>query len=214
MKNPAMYAGLTPTVKTRIAGELMARGFNAGGSADGKPANGQQRRALNFFNRAMQADTEIENIEPDVAKLGPAGQIRLGYQGLGSNWIQSQVGQSYTAAQRAFTEARLRKDSGAAIPEHEYENDRRTYFAQGGDSEVTLQQKRRARAGVLASLAYETGPALNEFYGDDASVMMDGLKQRSSSSAAPAAGQPPQALPSHAQPSQSGKIGPYTYKVK
>ncbi|MDQ3169011.1 MAG: hypothetical protein M3Q55_02595 [Acidobacteriota bacterium] len=137
----------------------------AGGAAGtGRPATGAQNRVLGFFNRAQQADGDLETLEADVQKMGLGGQTRMATM---PNVLQSDLGQKYTQAQRAFTEARLRKDSGAAIPNHEYDNDRKTYFAQPGDSQTTLEQKRQARAAVLASLAFEAGPALAGFLGDE-----------------------------------------------
>ena len=101
------------------------------------------------------------------------------------NFLQTPEGQAYHQAQRAFTEARLRKDSGAAIPETEFENDRRTYFAHPGDTKEIAAQKERGRAAVLASLAFQSGRALNEFYGDEAAAMIDTYKARQSSKQAP-----------------------------
>lgn len=142
-----------------------------------KASSGVQKRVLNFFNRAQQADVDLEALEPEIEKLGLAGQVR---QSWAPNFAQTQLGQSYTAAQRAFTEARLRKDSGAAIPPHEFENDRRTYFVQPGDSKKTIQDKNRARAAMLASLGFESGQALGEFLGDadEAKRVVDGYKTR------------------------------------
>jgi hypothetical protein len=122
-----------------------------------------QKRVLNFFNRAEQADKDIEALEADIQKLPLTGQARLNYA---PNIAQTPMGRQYIQAQRAFTEARLRKDSGAAIPPHEYDADQKTYFAQPGDDQVTLENKRRGRAAILASLASESGQALSEFLGD------------------------------------------------
>jgi len=157
--------------------ESQAVGQAAGSAAagGGKPSTGAHKRALNFFNRAQQADTDLQAVEQEIANMGLLGQTQLQYA---PNLAQSQTGQLYTQAQRAFTEARLRKDSGAAIPPHEFENDRRTYFAQPGDTQATLQQKARARAAVLASIAFEAGPALGEFFGEDAEGLLTGLKTR------------------------------------
>jgi hypothetical protein len=146
-----------------------------------KPASGLEKRALNFFNRAKQADEDLEGIEAQIQQLNTAGQARLQYA---PNFAQSDLGQSYTQAQRNFTEARLRKDSGAAIPPQEFVNDRQTYFAQFGDSQATLEQKRRARAAVLASLGFESGQALGEFIGDadEARALVESYKARSAKS--------------------------------
>jgi hypothetical protein len=138
--------------------------------AVGKPAaqapravTGAERQALAFFNRANDAIQTITPLEAEVAKMGLAGQTKLQYA---PNWMQSDVGQQYRQSQRAFTEARLRKESGAAIPVDEYENDAKTYFAQPGDSQKTIQQKAAARAKVLEGLGYSAGRAYDEFYGE------------------------------------------------
>lgn len=170
--------------KTRYGTRAEARGSLVPSGSE-KPSSGVQKRVLNFFNRAEQADRDLEGLEGEIQKMGLAGQTRMA---VAPNFAQSQTGQAYTQAQRAFTEARLRKDSGAAIPETEFENDRKTYFAQPGDSTETLDQKRRARAAVLASLAFESGQALGEFLGsaDDANGVIQSYRDRSSKKAAPA----------------------------
>jgi hypothetical protein len=147
-----------------------------------RPASGLERRALNFFNRARQADVDLETLEDDIRAMGVGGQARMA---LAPNVLQSELGQLYTQSQRAFTEARLRKDSGAAIPEQEFENDRRTYFVQPGDTTNVIAQKRRGRAAVLASLWFEAGQALSEFEGDPAQAerMVNEFKQRSARAA-------------------------------
>lgn len=175
IKNPAIYAGLTPTAKTRIAPLLVEKGFNFQlPTADGKPSTGVEKRSLNFFNRAKDASTELEQVEDGIAGSGLLSQ---GWMNVAPNFLQSTQAQQYRAAQRAFTEARLRKDSGAAIPESEFDNDRRTYFVVPGDSAETVSQKRRARSSLLASLAFESGRALAEFYGDDAATMIDSYRK-------------------------------------
>lgn len=158
--------------------EIRRTGAKRPAGAD-KPSSGQQKRALNFFNRAQQADNDLEQLEPEIAKMGLAGQT---WQAVMPNFLQTERGQLYTQAQRAFTEARLRKDSGAAIPEQEFANDRKTYFVQPGDSEATIAQKRRARGTLLASLGFESGQALGEFLGDadEAKRVLDGYKARGS----------------------------------
>jgi len=165
-----------------------------------KPSSGQQKRVLNFFNRAEQADRDLEAMEPQIQKMNLAGQT---WQAWAPNFAQTQLGQSYTAAQRAFTEARLRKDSGAAIPTEEYENDQKTYFAQPGDSQTTLEQKRRARAAMLASLAFESGQALGEYVGgsDEAKAIVERYKTRSATG-----GTPPAAVPDGVKRALANKI--------
>lgn len=153
-------------------------------SGEGRPSNGVEKSTLSFFNRAKQADEELAKLA-DV--IGQKGTLAQGYMALAPNFMQTQEGQSYQQAQRAFTEARLRKDSGAAIPEQEFANDRRTYFVQPGDSKETIAQKERSRSAVLASLAFGSGRALNEFYGEEAPSLLEGYKARQGGNAPKAA---------------------------
>lgn len=196
-----------PDGKTRYGTRAEARGQLVPSSQQ-KPATGLEKRALNFFNRAQQADVDLEGMEDDIQQMGLFSQ---GWMALAPNFAQSQLGQSYTQAQRAFTEARLRKDSGAAIPPQEFENDRKTYFAQPGDSQETLEQKRRARAAILASLGFESGQALGEFLGDgeEAARVIKGYRDRSQ--APVSVNQVPKG---ELKPGTSVTIGGFTVKVK
>lgn len=145
--------------------------------AVGKPAaqaaravTGQERGVLAFYNRAKDASDTIvtpdqsgKSLEDRVAGAGLMGQAQLQYA---PNIMQTADQQAYRQAQRAFTEARLRKESGAAIPTAEYDNDAKTYFAQPGDTPETIQQKRQKRETVLEGLKFSSGRAYDEFYGE------------------------------------------------
>ena len=147
--------------------------------AVGKPAaqaaravTGQERQALAFYNRAQQAvdllttpGADGNSLEIKMAKQGTLRQV----QGQRApNLLQTSEQQAYRQAQRAFTEARLRKESGAAIPNAEYENDAKTYFVQPGDDPATVEQKRAARQTVLEGLRFGAGRAYDEYYGEPA----------------------------------------------
>lgn len=205
LKNPNLFNSLTPTLKEKLIVPLTEAGFDfaQNASGDGKPSNGMEKRALNFFNRAKQASEDLEKIEDGVARSGVIAQT---YREWAPNFMQTGRGQQYTQAQRAFTEARLRKDSGAAIPENEFANDRKTYFVQAGDSPATVEQKRRARNALLASLGFESGRALREFYDDEATGLIEEYKAKArGGTAAPKAG-------GGAAP--TGRFNPATGKVE
>lgn len=125
---------------------------------------GIERSALAFYNRGKQASDEIANsgYEEQYAKANLLTQA----QGSMPNILQTDAQQKYRQAQRTFTEARLRKESGAAVPQSEYDNDARTYFAVPGDSTQVIAQKRAMRQGVLDGLAFQAGPAYEEYYGE------------------------------------------------
>jgi hypothetical protein len=146
-----------------------------GGS--GKPATGQQRRALNFFNRGKESQDIASQLE-EGGEINPASIKFMPEIG---NMLLSDKNQAYIQSQRAFTEARLRKDSGAAVPKEEYRMDALTYFAQPGDSKETIALKRAGRNAILAGLAFESGDALKEFYGEEAEGMISQYRSLSPS---------------------------------
>jgi hypothetical protein len=130
-----------------------------------KAVTGAERQTLSFYNRAKEASEALAQggLEERVSKQNGMGALWGQYA---PNIAQTKDQQLYRQAQRAFTEARLRKESGAAISTQEYENDGRIYFAQPGDSPETIAQKQKARQAVLDGLKFSAGRAYGEFYGE------------------------------------------------
>lgn len=122
-----------------------------------KPATQAQLRAFSFYSRMADVLDFANTFENEVFnKSTLAGQA---YDLNAPNFMKSSDAQQYRQQQRAFTEARLRKESGAAVPEFEYTNDARTYFAQPGDSPETIERKRRSRIVLLQGVYREAGKA-------------------------------------------------------
>ena len=140
-----------------------ARGMRPKAGA-AKPSSGVEKRAMNFFIRAENSSRDLEALESYIVNQGLGGQT---WNALSPNMAQSEEAQKLRQAQRAFTEARLRKDSGAAIPPEEFANDIRTYFPYPGDTPATLAQKKRGREAVLAGLKFEAGRAYAEYTGQE-----------------------------------------------
>jgi hypothetical protein len=134
-----------------------------------KPVTGAERQTLAFYNRMKDALANIESgdqgqtLEDLIASQGTMGQLQGQYA---PNMLQNTNQQKYRQSQRAYTEARLRKESGAAIPESEFQNDARTYFVQPGDAPDVVKQKRTSRKTVLEGLRNASGRAYQEFYGE------------------------------------------------
>lgn len=131
-------------------------------------STGQQKASVAFLNRMLEAERNARAVEDAMGGRDMAAQQYA--PGWLENWLQSKEGQQYTQAQRAFTEARLRKESGAAIPAHEYTNDRRTNFRVAGDTPAVIAKKRQQRVATLRGLAFTAGKALQDYYGADASI--------------------------------------------
>lgn len=122
-----------------------------------------EKNALGFYLRGKDAVDTISTIEDDIKGKSLTGQAILEFA---PNFLQPQENQVYRQLQRQFTEARLRKESGAAIPPAEYEADAKTYFAQPGDTNETLARKEQARAVVLESLRIGAGNAYKNYFGE------------------------------------------------
>jgi hypothetical protein len=130
-----------------------------------KAVTGAERQTLSFYNRAKEASESLAagGLEESIAKQNAMGAL---WGQHAPNIVQTKEQQLYRQAQRAFTEARLRKESGAAIPPAEYDSDAKIYFAQPGDTKETIAQKQRARQAVLDGLKFSSGRAYGEFYGE------------------------------------------------
>ncbi|MFT4242560.1 MAG: hypothetical protein QM569_09765 [Acidovorax sp.] len=135
-----------------------------GGPADPDTPKGKgtlnegQAKALAFGARMQQSDQALDTL---AAKgVNQPGYIKrmADTVGLGAlaNWTQSPEQQQVEQSQRDFVNAVLRKESGAAISESEFNNARRQYFPQPGDSLAVIEQKRRNRElstrGMLAEV--------------------------------------------------------------
>jgi len=160
-------APTAPTKPERSMADVLAE-YEAKKQIDAKytgarPSLGAERNVLAYYNRAKQASDDISTLEEQIAGQGLLGQLQGQFA---PNILQTENQQLYRQAQRAFTEARLRKESGAAIPQGEYDNDARTYFAQPGDSPAVIEQKRQARQVVLEGLKNASGRAYEEFHGE------------------------------------------------
>jgi hypothetical protein len=96
--------------------------------------------------------------------------------GLLTNPLLTVEGQRYAQALKKFTEARLRKESGAAIPNSEFQNDREMIARKIGDTPQVIQQKRETRNQTADGVGFQAGQAYEEFYGEP-------FKRRSTSNA-------------------------------
>jgi hypothetical protein len=127
-----------------------------------------EQGSLIFFSRMKEAVDNLDAVEGEIRGLWLFGQAQLNYL---PSFLQSNEQQLYTQAAQQFTEARLRKDSGAAIPPQEFANDRRMYFPQPGDNADVLDQKRQARSTALSAIRQASGNAYWQLYGEPPTVV-------------------------------------------
>lgn len=126
-----------------------------------KELNEAQAKDNGYGSRMMEADAIIKSLQ---GKYSPtAVNARIAAQnsvvpgaGIVANLIQSEEGQQVEQAQRDFINAILRRESGAAIAQGEFDNARQQYFPQPNDKAGTLEQKARNRKiaieGVFGSV--------------------------------------------------------------
>lgn len=143
-----------------------------GGPADptqklnAKPPTEFQGKSATYGARAEQADKIISDLEGKYSPLAVNAK-----QGLGGTWgiggaleaganvLMSKESQKAEQAQRDFVNAVLRQESGAAISPSEFENAKKQYFPQPGDSKELLQQKSNNRKLAIQGFMNNAGPA-------------------------------------------------------
>ena len=124
-----------------------------------------QGKSTAFAIRAKQAH-EILNVVGNDGKVQPglikraAEAIPFIGEGLGTalNITQSDAQQQIEQAQRNFVNAVLRQESGAAINESEFNNAKKQYFPQPGDSAAVIDQKRLNREAAIQGFEVSAGP--------------------------------------------------------
>ena len=130
----------------------------------GKGLNDSQSKALLFASRGQAANQILEQLSakgvdrPSVAKeIAESVPVIGGALGAGVNaTMVSPEQQQVDQAQRDFINATLRRESGAAISPSEFDNARKQYFVQIGDSPEVIAQKKANRElamrGILAEV--------------------------------------------------------------
>lgn len=149
--------GSVPAGYRRTANGLEAIPGGPGDKANG-PLNDVQSKALQFGTRMLQSGQALD-------QLSKQGVSQPGYikrmadvvgAGAMANWTQSPQQQQVEQSQTDYVNAVLRRESGAAISNSEFDNARKQYFPQPGDSGQVIEQKRRNRElatrGVLAEV--------------------------------------------------------------
>lgn len=139
--------------------DQQAQKLAAQGKSGKKEIKSNQAIAAGFGRRLQQSQEAFEDLESqgfDRASLASGIASSL------PNWLQNSAQQRQAQAERNFVNATLRRESGAAIAESEFESAEKQYFPRAGDSPETLAQKARNRAQVINMMQAEAGPAWDE----------------------------------------------------
>ena len=151
-KPPAGYAWGTDGSLVAIKGGPADKALN--------PTEAQSNANL-FGTRADKANQALIGLE---GQYSPA-KVQLqnfagGVPGASylANKLMSDKDQQAAQAQMDFVTAILRKESGASISQSEFENARRQYFPQPGDTPAVLKQKAANRATAIEGIKSAAGP--------------------------------------------------------
>ena len=128
-----------------------------------------QGAASNFYNRARNANKLLSDVENQGTEVG---QALLGKIPLIGNMLVSPEYQYYQTLKVNFLTAVLRKESGAVIGIEELQTEDQKYFPQIGDSQKTIEEKRRARLDAIEGLKIQSGTGASRF----GSGLPDGVK--------------------------------------
>lgn len=133
----------------------------------GKPLGESQANSVNYANRMIESHKTLTELEDKLSGAAIAGLSAK--QGLSNVWgiggvlgavgntMLSEDQQKFEQAQRDFLNAVLRKESGAVISDQEFDNAKKQYFPQPGDSREVIEQKRINRARAITGIASGAG---------------------------------------------------------
>ena len=145
--------------------------FIPGGPADPAAAKKAsptefQGKSATYGSRAQEADRLLTSLEGAYSPAGinyknavAGAPVIGGIAEMSANAALSPASQKAEQAQRDFVNAVLRQESGAAIGKDEFQNAKRQYFPQPGDSEEVKAQKAANRKLVVQGFLNNAGNA-------------------------------------------------------
>jgi hypothetical protein len=136
----------------------------------------QQTKDASFAERMLRAEMDLRQVSPinekgEFTKYNPSRAANAyapdspSWSNLWSaNLINSKEWQQYQRAAREGIAAILRKDTGAAVTDAEWEWYFPMYYPQPGDSPQVTLDKQRARIAVAKGLRGGSGPAFDRMF--------------------------------------------------
>lgn len=113
---------------------------------DGMKLTEAQSKDLGFFTRGLYANDDLDRLDTELTST--TGYLASGGGVLGNFWKDPKYRQAERAA-KDFLAIVLRKDTGAAVTDTEFEMYGKIYLPMPGDDEQTIADKRDARQTVL-----------------------------------------------------------------
>lgn len=142
-----------------------------------KPMTEFQGKSALYGTRAQSSHDTLQDLEETISTTGLAAKqaaqnvpVVGGALGMIGNRMLSNDQQRVEQAQRDFVNAVLRQESGAVISDQEFENAKRQYFPQPGDSKDVIAQKRKNREMAISGFermsGEEGGAAIRDVRGE------------------------------------------------
>jgi hypothetical protein len=133
----------------------------AASSAANKPPAENERVASYYLSRLQAAEKNLQGIDP--AKGRPNLLHRAigltGVGGMAAPYTMTPEQQAYRAEQEEWVRAKLRRESGAAIPNDEMEREIVANFPQPGEGPEQVRRKAQIRAQVAEGFKTMAGRA-------------------------------------------------------
>jgi soluble lytic murein transglycosylase-like protein len=120
----------------------------------GKPATEAENKSAGYSTRMVEANKTLDQIGTQTF-----GDVMAGRAPVVGNYLTSDQGQQFRTAARAWIWAKLRKESGAAVPPAEAQQEFETYFPQPGDAPATVALKKRLRDLETQNMQRDAGNA-------------------------------------------------------
>jgi hypothetical protein len=134
----------------------------------GKPLNEAQGNSVAYGIRMKEANSIVDKLASEGTERAAVGaSTQYGIGGI-VNALPSALGganpqqQQFQQAKLNFITAILRKESGAAIGQDEFEREDQKYFRQVGDSDAVAAQKKQARQTAIKAMEIQAGPGAKE----------------------------------------------------
>jgi hypothetical protein len=135
---------------------------------DGKPLTEAQGNSVAYGMRMKEANSIFDKLASEGTERSAVGAgAQYGIGGI-VNALPSALGganpqqQQFQQAKLNFITAILRKESGAAIGQDEFEKEDQKYFRQVGDSDAVAAQKKQARQTAIKAMEIQAGPGAKE----------------------------------------------------
>ena len=140
-----------PVQKNTVTGEIKS-------TPQPKAMTSDQSNAAVFADRMQASERILLKPEIAAAALKIDQKLKSSIPGIG-NYLITDEYRMYDQAKRDFINATLRRESGAAIADSEFDNANKQYFPQPGDDAKTLAQKAANRKTAYTGISRAAGPS-------------------------------------------------------